>query len=400
MAVHADTSNLTPGKYSVSQRARAVYSILMFIGVITFVVGLFRSPERIWSSYLSSYFYFVSLALGGLFFTAIQYVAKVGWSVNVRRFAECLTTFLPWGVVGAAVLLFGANDLYIWLNHEIVSNDHILHHKAAYLNWGFFVVRLIVFFAIWLFFSKKIIGNSLKQDQMGGTSLTLRNLKLSVIFVLLFALTYSLFSVDLLMSLQPHWFSTIFGVYCFAGLFQSTIAMICLLTIYAMNKGLLKGFVDENHLHDLGKFLKAFTVFMAYIGFSQFMLIWYANIPEETEFFLHRAHGGWMLVSMALLFFKFVVPFLWLLPQKAKRDPNRLKVAAILILIMQYVDIYWIVYPNFNSHSINFGMYEVGVFLGLLGLFLMGVHKFLAKNSLIPMNDPYRDESMHHHVVF
>ena len=400
MAVHVDKSNLVPGKYEISPRMKKIYSVLMFIGVATFAIGLLKAPERIWQSYLTSYFYFASLGLGGLFFAAIQHVTKVGWSVNIRRFSESLTSFIPWAALGGVLLLFGAGELYIWLDHEVVSKDHILEHKAAYLNWEFFLVRLAAFFAVWIFFSRKIIGNSLLQDKTGASSLTLKNVALSVTFVLAFALTYSLFSVDLLMSLQPHWFSTIFGVYCFAGLFQSSIAMICLLTIYMMKKGHLKGFVDENHLHDLGKYLKAFTVFMAYIGFSQFMLIWYANIPEETEFFLHRAHGGWMNVSLALLIFKFVVPFLWLLPQKAKRDPSRLTIAAILILLMQYVDIYWIVYPNFDAHHLNFGFYEVGVYAGLLGLFLMGVHKFLAKNSLIPMNDPYREESMHHHVVF
>lgn len=400
MSAHADTSKLIPGKHVVSNRARTIYSIFMFVGVATFIVGLLRSPERVWQSYLTSYFYFISLGLGGLFFTAIQFVVRAGWSVNVRRFSEAMTSFLPWAALGAVVLLFGAKHLYIWLDHDIVSNDHILEHKTSYLNWGFFLVRIFAFIAIWVFFARKIVGNSLLQDQTGATSLTLKNVKLGVAFVLLFALSYSLFSVDLLMSLQPHWFSTIFGVYCFAGLFQSSLAMICLIAIYMIKKGHVRGFVDENHLHDLGKFLKAFTVFMAYIGFSQFLLIWYANIPEETEFFLHRAHGGWMLISLSLLFFKFIVPFLWLLPQNAKRNPERLAIGAILILIMQYVDIYWLVYPNFNENHAVFGIYEIGVFLGLFGLFLMGIHRFLAKNSLIPMKDPYRHESMHHHVVF
>ena len=400
MSAHADTSNLKPGTHTVSYRARTIYSIFMFVGFMTFVIGLIKSPGAIWPAYLVAFFYFASLGLGGLFFTAIQFVVKAGWSVNVRRFAEALTSFVPWIAVGVVPIFFGMTELYIWTDHDLVHSDHILHQKASYLNTTFFVIRMVFFVALWFFFSKKIIGNSLAQDSSGATSLTMKNVKLSVIFLLVFALSYSLFSVDLLMSIQPHWFSTMFGVYTFAGLFQSTIAMICVITVYLMRKGHLKGFVNENHLHDLGKFLKAFTVFMAYIGFSQFMLIWYANIPEETEFFMHRAHGSWMAISMSLLIFKFIVPFLWLLPQKSKRNPDRLLVAAYLILVMQYVDIYWLVYPAFNDNHVAFGAYEVGVFIGFLGLFLMGVQRFLAKNSLIPMKDPYRDESMHHHVVF
>lgn len=401
MSAHANTDHLVPGKHQISSRSKNIYASFMFLGVVTLVIGLMRAPEQIWQSFLTSYFYFVSLALGGLFFTAIQFITRAGWSVNIRRFAEAMTSFLPWAAVaGLAVFLFGGEHLYMWLNHDTVANDHILHHKTSYLNFKFFLIRLIAFFGIWLFFRHKIIGNSLKQDETGADSHTLSNVKLSVIFILLFALSYSLFSVDMLMSLQPHWYSTMFGVYSFAGLFQSSIALISLLTIYSMRKGYLNGFVNENHLHDLGKFLKGFTVFMAYIGFSQFMLIWYANIPEETEFFLQRAHGPWMMISLSLLFFKFIVPFLWLLPQRAKRDPSRLKAAAILILVMQYVDIYWLIYPNFNEGVAVFGAYEVGIFLGFFGVFWMGIQHFLSKNSLIPMKDPYRDESMHHHVVF
>ena len=249
MSAHADTSNLQPGKHSVSNRVRTMYSVFIFIGVTTFVIGLLRAPERIWPSYLTSYFYFVSLALGGLFFSAIQYVTRAGWSVNVRRMSESMTSFLPWAAVGAVVLLFGARELYIWLDHDIVSKDHVLEHKAAYLNLKFFIVRLIAFIALWLFFVKKIIGNSLQQDHSGASSLTLKNVKYGVAFILTFALSYSLFSVDLLMSVQPHWFSTIFGVYCFAGLFYATFSMLFLFTLHLKITRLPDGFVIYNFIH-------------------------------------------------------------------------------------------------------------------------------------------------------
>lgn len=388
-----------PGSYSASQRTKTLYAVFIFIGLVLSAIGLFKDSERMWHSFLTSYFYFTSLALGGLFFTAIQHVAKVGWSVNIRRFSEAMTAHLPIAALGGIGLLFGASHLYEWLHADVVARDPILLGKSAYLNMTFFVVRLVVFFAAWLIFRHFIVGHSLKQDVDGDEKHTLKNVGISIGFLLVFALSYSLFSVDTLMSLQPHWFSTMWGVYCFAGLFQSSLAAIVVITVLMMKKGLVQGLVSEDHLHDLGKFLKGFTVFMAYIGFSQFMLIWYANLPEETIFFLARASGGWMAVSLSLLVFKFAVPFLLLLPRAAKRSPNHLMLVSTIILIMEYVDLYWIVYPNY-SENVLFSWQEAGTLLLFAGLFLWSLTTFLSKNKIVPVKDPRIEESIHHHVIY
>lgn len=384
-----------PGK-----SAKATYSIFMFIGLLTFAIGLIVNQERIWHSYLTSFFYFTSLSLGGLFFVALQHVSKAGWSVNIRRIAESTTIFIPIALVAGIILCFGGKFLYEWMDATKVAHDSLLQKKSAYLNSNFFYLRLALFFVLWWIFAKKIVGNSLKQDDNGDEKFTHQNLPLSVSFIFVFALSYSLFSVDTLMSLLPHWFSTIFGVYCFSGLFQSALAAIILLTIWLLEKGLLEGFVNENHLHDLGKLLKGFTVFYAYIAFSQFMLIWYANLPEETEFFLMRAHGGWYFLSLSLLIFKFIVPFMALLPRWAKRNKDYLKIVCWLILFMQYIDIYWLVYPNFNEHNVSFFIWEIGIFLGFLGLFLKNVTGFLSRHKIVPIKDPRIEESFHHHVTY
>lgn len=397
----ADAKTVTnPGRLVVSQKLKSVCAALMFIGLATFVVLLLNNQERAWHAYLVSFFYFVSLALGGLFFAAINNASKAGWVVNVRRIVEALTSFLPVGFVAGLVLLVGAPHLYIWLDPNVVAGDYYLQHKAPYLNQGFFWIRTILFFVGWLVFAKLIVGNSLKQDEDGKGIHTVKNVKWSVIFLLFFALSYSLFSVDTLMSLEPHWFSTIYGVYAFAGLFQSTMAFTVLLTIWLMRKGLLNGFVTADHLHDLGKFLFAFTVFWAYIAFSQYMLIWYANLPEETSFFLTRSTTPWVYVSIFLVVFKFIVPFLLLLPRWAKRTPAHLVVVSVLILVMQYVDIYWLVYPNYDEHTVAFGFSEILVFLGFLGLFILFVARFLSKHAVVAHRDPRIDESLHHHVVY
>lgn len=397
----ASEAKVNPGKLAVSAQVKKIYSIMMFIGLAIFVVGLIVNQERIWQSYLTSYFYFTSLALGGLFFAAIQHATNAGWSVNVRRVPEAFSSFLPIAAVaGLVLMLAGIKHLYPWLDEKIMAEDHILHKKAAYLNSGFFWVRMVVYFVAWTLFARALVGNSLKQDVEGDKNLTWRNGRIAIGFLITFALTYSLFSVDLMMSLQPHWFSTIFGVYCFSGLFQSSLAFMIIITVWLMKNGHLRGFVNENHLHDLGKYLFAFTVFYAYIAFSQFMLIWYANLPEETEFYLHRAHSGWMGISMFLLIGKFIVPFFALLPQRAKRNGDWLVIISGLILVMQFVEFYWIVYPNFNDGHVVFSIWEIGPLVGFLGLFLYAVFSFLGKNNIVPIKDPRIDESIHHHVTY
>ena len=281
-----------------------------------------------------------------------------------------------------------------------VAEDELLLHKSAYLNVPFFAIRMVIFFGLWFWFREKLVGMSLLQDKTGDDQLSEKSVGWSIGFILTFALSFSLFAVDLIMSLQPHWFSTIFGVYCFAGLFQSTMAAVILIILYCRKQGLLDGLVDENHLHDLGKFMFAFTVFWAYIAYSQYMLIWYANMPEETVFYIPRVSGTWTYMSASLLLFKFIVPFLVLLSRRAKRNSAVLISTAVLILVMQYVDLHWLVYPNLDDKNVLLGIPEVGVFCGFLGAFLFTTFRFLSQNAIVPVKDPRSHESLHHHVVY
>jgi hypothetical protein len=394
------TKRITPAPLPISSRLKTVCVVLMFLGVATFAVMLMKDRDRAWHDYLVAYFYFFTIALGGLFFTSVQHLTKAGWSVNVRRFCESFTAFLPVAAVGAIGLVVGGSHLYEWMDKTKVAADELLQHKSGYLNPTFWVIRMVLFFTLWLIFSKKLVGFSVAQDKTGDDNLTHKTVGWSIAFLLSFALSYSLFGVDLIMSLQPHWYSTIFGVYLFAGLFQSTIAMMILLIQYCMKKGLLIGYVNENHMHDLGKFMFAFTVFWAYIAYSQYMLIWYANLPEETAFYIPRVTGSWTIVSACLLLFKFVVPFLALLSRRAKRDPNMLKAVAILILIMQYVDLHWLIFPNLNAQEVLLGIPEVLIWGGFAGAFLFVVTRFLSQHPIVPLKDPRIQESLHHHVVY
>jgi hypothetical protein len=396
----AEAAHKNPGPLNISNRTKGISAVLMFVGIAAFAVTLMTNKERAWHAYLAGYSFYFILAIGGLFFSAVNLVSKAGWVVNVRRFSEALTAFLPLAFAGALVLLLGGKSLYDWMNPDMVAADELLAHKAGYLNLTFFVVRMVLFFAAWLLFKHKLVGGSVEQDKTGDDSITHRSVGWGVAFLLVFALSFSLFGVDILMSLQAHWFSTIFGIYLFAGLFQSTMAAMILMIVYCMRKGLLKGYVDENHLHDLGKYLFAFTVFWAYIAYSQYMLIWYANLPEETVFFLPRVTGSWTYVTAGLLLFKFIVPFMALLPRWAKRSTVHLSAVSILILVMQYVDIYWLIYPNLGDGSLVFGLPEIGCFLGFTGAFVFVVSRFLGTYSIVPVKDPRQFESNHHHVVY
>ena len=400
MAGGHQSQPLVVKKFEPSQTLKTVALALTAIGAVGFAFGFLRNPERMWPAYLVAYFFVSCLGLGGLFFVAINHMAKAGWSVSIRRISEGMSSFIPVMVGGSLVLLLGLKTLYPWANPEEVAHSHLLQMKSAYLNTGFLIVRLLIFGVGMLLFARKIVGNSLKQDQTGDPELTHSNVGWSIGWTLFFALSFSLFSVDLLMTLLPSWYSTIFGIYCFAGLFQSSLAMLILILIYLKRAGYISGYYTEDHIHDVAKYMKGFTIFWAYIAFSQFMLIWYANIPEETEFYLMRSQNGWTAISVSLIVFKFIVPFLALLPRAWKRNEAHLVMVSLLILVMQYLDVHWMVLPNFNDNVFTFGIYEAAMLAGFLGLFLLSIMRFYQKNSLVAIKDPRMDEALHHHVTY
>jgi len=400
MAASNHHHDLHVGKFQTSKGLQITSYVFIAIGLITFIFGLLKNQDRMWTSYLVAFFFFACVGLGGLFWSAIQNLSKAGWSVSVRRYAEGMTSYIPVMVVTSLILVMGLKYLYPWADHHAVEASPLLQSKTAYLNTTFLVIRLLVFGLGMVAFRQILVGNSLKQDKSGDEQLTHKNVGYSIGFTLFFAITFSLFSVDMLMSLLPAWYSTIFGIYCFAGMFQAFFAIVIPIAIYMKRAGFVKGYVTEEHIHDLAKFMKGFTVFWAYIAFSQFMLIWYANIPEETEYYIMRAQNGWMGLSFALLIFRFIVPFLALLPKAAKRNETHLLVVSGLILVMQYLDIYWMVYPNFYDGQVTFGLWEIGMFLGFAGLFLFVLFRFFSKNSIVAVKDPRMKEAITHHVTY
>jgi len=379
---------------------RSILLAMAVIGGTVFIFALIKDSQRAWYSYLINFFYFLCLGLAGLFFTALQHATHSTWSVCLRRIAEGFYAYLPVALVLLIPLLIGAGQLYNW-HVPVVDSEHstvILTHavdthsaapdKKEFLNLPLFTLRLAAAFLVWLTFGYFLLKNSLKQDQTKEIGLSRKNSKLSVAFLPLFAFTFSFACFDLIMSIEPNWYSTMFGVYCFAGLFQAGLAFLIILIIRMRRVGILENIVNRHHYKDLGGLLFAFSVFMAYIGFSQFMLIWYANLPEETVYFLKRFDGNWLWVAASLPFLKFFIPFFGLLSQAAKRSERRLLIIAGVVLIGEWVDLYWMIAPNFSPEPTAFLWTELGLAVGFAGLFGLSLNWFFRRHSMLASGDP------------
>jgi len=353
-----------------------------------------RGLETAAFAYLLNFAFFLSLALGGLFFVLVQHLTNAGWSVVVRRLAEGFAATLPWLAVAFVPLLLGLHPLYHWSHAEAVAADPLLQAKAPYLNTGFFVVRWVGYFAAWLWMVRYFVGRSMAQDGSGDHRLTVQMQRRAALAVLVYAVTVTFAAFDLLMSLDPHWYSTIFGVYFFAGAFLGAIALLIVVATGLQRAGLLRRVITREHYHDLGKLLFAFVVFWAYIAFSQYMLIWYGNIPEETNWFLRRQTNGWGWVGLALVFGHFVAPFVALLSRYSKRRKHLLVVAAAWVLAMHWVDLFWIVMPQASPERAAFPLVNLTLLVSLGGVMAASFAHRLRERALVPERDPRLVESL------
>jgi hypothetical protein len=367
---------------------------LFAVGVALSILGAVVDHHRFAFSYLTGFVWLATIGLGALFFVLIQHLTRAGWSVIPRRQLEWLTGLLPVSAVLFAPVAFFAHDLYHhWMGPDARA-DALIQKKAAYLNPTFFFVRAAVFLAAWTALSLWFWRTSRKQDESGDKELTLKMAARSAPAILVVGVTLTFAAFDWLMSLDPHWYSTIYGVYVFAGSAVSSLAALSLLTLALERKGVLEGILTVEHRHDIGKLLFGFTVFWAYIGFSQYLIIWYGNIPEETVYFRERWEGPWKVVSLVLVFGHFVIPFVALISRAAKRSRLILGASALLILVMHYVDIYWLVMPTLGEHGATPSWVDLCGLLGPLGAGLLVIAHRAAGGPLYPVRDPRLAESL------
>lgn len=371
-----------------------LFGVLGVLGVIASVgLGFVGGFDRFYESWLVSFCYFLSISLGALFFILIQHLTGATWSVVVRRFAESAAANLPLFVLFFIPILIGLPSLYEWARPE-AAGDALLRHKAPYLNLTFFLIRWVIFFALWTWISRFFFVNSVKQDESGDLALTRKMEVRAAPATIAFAVTTSFACIDLLMALSPKWYSTIFGVYFFSGAALAWMAFLSLTVLRLQGAGLLRRTITAEHYHDLGKLMFAFTVFWAYIGFSQYMLIWYANIPEETIWFRERITGGWAVLSWLQLFGHFLIPFFGLISRTAKKTPGSLAFWAIWMLVMHWCDHYWLVMPGKHPGSIPFHLLDLTTFVGIGGLWVALFFHRLRDTSLVPARDPRLGDSL------
>ncbi|UCD62876.1 MAG: hypothetical protein JSW34_08930 [Candidatus Zixiibacteriota bacterium] len=369
----------------------ALITGLVFLAVSA--IGYAQNPGRFFPAYLTAYVYWLTIALGGLFFTMLHHLTGARWSTVLRRLSESIAGTLPLMLVLFIPVILGLHDLFHWSHSEIYDPsspafDELLSKKEPYLNTTFFYIRAAIYFAVWIVLSGVLGRTSLRQDQRHSAGQMQNLRRVSAPGMVAFGLTLTFASFDWLMSLDAHWYSTIFGVYIFSGAFLAILSFMVLMGAYMRKSGVLADVITVEHYHDIGKLAFAFIIFWAYMAFSQYFLIWYANIPEENYWYLYRWDSSWKSVSLIIVFGHFVIPFLGLLTRAAKRSVGFLTSMAVWILIMHWVDLYWLVMPTHHQSGAHFSWMDVTTLLGVGGLFFWYFWKRYTARALVPVNDP------------
>ena len=367
------------------------------VGLLATGVGYFLEHDQFFFSYLVSFSFFSSIALASLFFVMLQHLTRSEWSTVLRRIPESISSNMwIWGLF-LIPIFFGMHSLYHWTHADAVAEDPVLQGKVPYLNTPFFIVRQFIYFGLWSFLGYRLYKKSVEMDETGDWGIQTLLRRTSGPGLFFFAITLAFASFDWLMALDPHWYSTIFGVYYFAMSFQGLFATLIIIIMFLWKKGILTNTIQKGHIYDLGVQMFGFTVFYAYIAFSQFLLIYYANIPEETLWFLERLNGGYEYLAYFYMFGRFVIPFIVLLSKRAKSNYKIVTSMSVLILVSHLVELYWIVMPVLNHHSVHLNWMTLTSFIGLGGIFFGLFFYRFKQNKMVPINDPTLAESLNKH---
>lgn len=376
-------------------------SQLTWLGVIAGAIGLIGSvalfsgqSAQFYFSWLTAYLYFLSIALGAFFFVLCLFVTNAGWGVALRRVVENVMATLPMFALLFIPIWIGRHELFEWTDAAEVAKHPALMGKRPYLNETFFLVRAIIYLVSWSAIALYFSAQSQKQDETGDQAISRRLRSVAAPSIIVFSLTVSFAAVDWMMSLDPEWYSTMFGVYYFAGSVLAAFAFITVAITFIQARGQLRGIVSVEHLHDIGKLLFGFTVFWAYIAFCQYFLIWYGNIPEETSYYMNRSAGSWSAIGKLLMVGHFAVPFFFFMPRAVKRSAPLRAAGALWLLVMQFMDIYWCVMPVHSPHGAHFGALDATTFLAVGGFFLAAFGWVSSRRALVPLGDPRLAESL------
>jgi hypothetical protein len=392
VALRPEQATIPPGH--PWNRIPVIGAICAMLGAVACAILGAANPKQFFFSWLVSFLFFLSLALGALFFVLIQYAAQGGWGIVLRRIGETIFAMLPVMAALFLPLLIGLRDLYSWAAPGAAEHDALLRWKAPYLNVPFFLIRAAFYFGCWSFIALLYYRLSRGQDVTGDPAVYARLRRLAGPAIIVLALTQTFASIDWIMSLTPQWYSTIFGVYFFAGSFLGFIALLSIVAVAMRRAGLLDTVISAEHLHDLGKFLFAFTAFWAYIGFSQFFLIWYANLPEEAFWYKTRIEGSWMTVSLFLMAGHFGAPFFYLMGRAVKRRGSTLAVGGAWLLAMHFLDLYWQVMPTLHPEGLRPSLLDVAALVTVGGCFVAAASWLMRRQALVPLRDPRLADSL------
>ena len=397
-------------EFKISSKAKLLTLSLMIVGGISTIIGCVLEmgnhegahfAQRFLANALVDSFFFFAIGLGALFFLALQYATETGWYASVKRVIEAVTGFMPYGVglmivTLLAITFMDGAHIYVWMDPDVVEQDSIIEGKSMFLNKGFFWIRTAVYMAVYVMFWWGFRKRSLEEDRVGGTDIHFKNYRKGAAFLVLFAVFSSTSAWDWLMSIDVHWFSTLFGWYVFAGMWCSAMIIIVTLTLYLKKQGYLPK-VNESHIHDLGKWTFAISFLWSYLWFSQIMLIWYANIPEETTYHLTRIED-FKGLYFGMFVINFAFPMLLLMSRDAKRHAGILTFVGLVVLCGHWVDAYLMVMGGSMGKHAYIGFMEIGMALLVFGFFIRMILVNLTKAPLTPVNHPFLDESIHHEI--
>jgi hypothetical protein len=370
---------MIPFQATMSPASLRSLRLLIVAGAAAVLIGLKWQPSLTWASLLMAGYLLTGFGLAGVVFVAIQYACGAAWSTAFRRVPEAMSAILPAGAALLAVVFLAHPSSYAWTSHPTRHG-----FQQFWLRWPFFLVRAAVFLAVWLGFARALVRAG-------------RNARLAVLFLIAFAITFWLASFDWIMSLEPDWASTIFAIYNFAGLFSGGLALLILLVLWQRHSGPLRDFVNEEHLHDLGKLLFAFSTFWMYIWFSQYMLIWYADISEETAYYVARLRNAWAPLFLLNMILNWAIPFATLLPRGTKRSARALGRVAVVVLAGRVLDVYLLIAPPLVGPRPAFGIGTAGALAVAAGVLILAFYRGFRDADPVPLNDPYLEESLHYH---
>ncbi len=388
----ADNYQLEASRWSTG---RNVLMLAAIISVALCIAGYIQDPARFFQSYMVAFAYTAAVGLGALFFVMVQFLSGSAWSVTMRRIMENIMITLPLGALLFLPVAFGLKYIYPWMNPDIVNADAVIKGKSGFLNQNTFLIRTYVYFLLWSIWIFAIYRQSTKQDTQRSVRQMYIMSRWSAPGLFLVVVVGTLAAFDWLMSIEPKWYSTIFGLYYLTGGALSFMSVVTLICLGFRRAGILKNSITPEHYHDLGKWLFALTAFYTYIAFAQYLLIWYANLPEETIWYRHRTVGGWLPISLSMPFIRFLIPFFILLCRPAKRSLKIIGAMAVWSLIVEYIDLYWVIMPAHFPTGPQLHWLDLATLVATVSLCGLAFWAPFKRHKMVPVGDLRFEQGLH-----